>query len=150
MNMLERAFSPRILLLLDLLTTSSKPQQRFRAGHGELRERPLFWCIKNSHFPNMESYLNPVYSDENQDAAFYTSQHYEESLPHDLFEESAQPWVAIVHASESHHLNDDGPSQSVFPPQANDQVAQLMRLIPQLDQSQIHDLMTALKRKTVS
>ncbi|MQM15249.1 hypothetical protein Taro_048191 [Colocasia esculenta] len=96
-----------------------------------------------SHFPNMETYLNPIYTNENQDAAFYTSQDYEESLPHDLFEESTWPWVATIHASESHRHDDVGPSQTIHSPQADDQAAQLMRLIPQFDQSKIQDLMNA-------
>ncbi|MQL83215.1 hypothetical protein Taro_015703 [Colocasia esculenta] len=42
----------------------------------------------------------------------------------------AQPWVTTIHGTESHHPYDDGPSQSIRPPQADDQSAQLMRLIP--------------------
>ncbi|MQL70657.1 hypothetical protein Taro_002961 [Colocasia esculenta] len=98
----------------------------------------------------MESYLNLIYGNENQDATFYTSQDYEESLPHDLLEESTRPWVATVHASESHRPNDGGPSQTIHSPQADDQAAQLIRLIPQLDPSQIQNLMTALKGKAAS
>ncbi|MQM22424.1 hypothetical protein Taro_055476 [Colocasia esculenta] len=97
----------------------------------------------------MESYLNPIY-DENRDPAFYTSQDYEESLPHDLFGESTRPWVATVHATENHHPDDGGPSQTIHPPQSDDQATQLLRLIPQLDQSQIQTLMTALKGKAAS
>ncbi|MQM00855.1 hypothetical protein Taro_033603 [Colocasia esculenta] len=105
------------------------------------------WC---THFPKkIESYLNPVY-DENQDAAFYTSQDYEESLPHDLFGESTRPWVATVHASESHHHDDGGPALNAHLSQADDQAPQLLHLIPQLDHSQSQNLMTALKGKTVS
>ncbi|MQL75789.1 hypothetical protein Taro_008148 [Colocasia esculenta] len=35
---LGQAFSPRVLLLLGLLSTPSKPHQRLRAGHGEIGE----------------------------------------------------------------------------------------------------------------
>ncbi|MQM19131.1 hypothetical protein Taro_052130 [Colocasia esculenta] len=99
---------------------------------------------------DMESYLNPVYGDENQDAAFYTTQDYEESLPHDLLEESTWPWVAKVHASDSHRLDKSGPSLNVCSPHADELAAQLMCIIPQLDQSQIQNLMTALKGKATS
>ncbi|MQM11890.1 hypothetical protein Taro_044805, partial [Colocasia esculenta] len=103
-----------------------------------------------AHFPNMESFLNPMYNNgENLDTAFYTSQDYQESLPHDLLEETTRPWVATVHASEGHH-HDDGGSSHIHPPQLDDQAAQLLRLIPQLDQSQIQTLMTALKGKAAS
>ncbi|MQL95715.1 hypothetical protein Taro_028385 [Colocasia esculenta] len=77
-------------------------------------------------------------------------QDYQESLPHDLLEESARPWVAAAHTTESHHHDDGGPSQNIHPPQSDDQAAQLLHLIPQLDQSQIQTLMTALKGKVAS
>ncbi|MQM01065.1 hypothetical protein Taro_033812 [Colocasia esculenta] len=41
------AFSPRIPLLLGLLSSSSKPQQRVRAGHGGFREVAVRKQINN-------------------------------------------------------------------------------------------------------
>ncbi|MQM14466.1 hypothetical protein Taro_047396 [Colocasia esculenta] len=75
---------------------------------------------------------------------------YEESLPHDLLEETTQPWVATIRTSEGHHRDEGSPSQNIPPPQSDDQATQLLRLIPQLDQSQIQTLMTALKGKAAS
>ncbi|MQL97690.1 hypothetical protein Taro_030386 [Colocasia esculenta] len=98
----------------------------------------------------MESFLNPIYNGENPDTALQNSQDYEESLPHDLFDEVARPWVATVHTSEGRHRDEGSPSRNTHPPQSDDQASQLLHLIPQLDQSQIQTLMTALKGKAAS
>ncbi|MQM06098.1 hypothetical protein Taro_038916 [Colocasia esculenta] len=117
-----------------------------RSSLSSLEELSPPFC---AHMSNMESYLNPVY-DEKQDPALYTSQDYEDSLPHDLFGESTSPWVAVVHTSEGRRHNEGSPSQNIHPPQSDDQATQLLRLIPQLDQSQIQTLMTALKGNATS
>ncbi|MQM17724.1 hypothetical protein Taro_050699 [Colocasia esculenta] len=100
------------------------------------QRRPLSWphipCVRLER--SFESlHKSPLTVDSHTAAGL----DYEESLPHDLLEESTQPWVATVHASESHRHDDDGLSRTIHSPQADDQAAQLMRLIPQLDQSQI-------------
>ena len=98
----------------------------------------------------MESFLNPIYNGENPDTALQNSRDYEESLPHDLFDEVTRPWVVTIHTSEGRRRDEGSPSRNTHPPQSDDQAAQLLRLIPQLDQSQIQTLMTALKGKAAS
>ncbi|MQL88082.1 hypothetical protein Taro_020630 [Colocasia esculenta] len=61
-----------------------------------------------------------------------------------------RPWVATVHTSEGLRRDEGSPSRNTHPPQSDDQAAQLLHLIPQLDQSQIQTLMAALKGKAAS
>ncbi|MQL84662.1 hypothetical protein Taro_017179 [Colocasia esculenta] len=102
--------------------------QRSDAGYVAIR----LGCLSNLErlSPSMESFLNPIYNSENPDAAFHNPQDYEESLPHDLFDEVARPWVATVHTSEGRHRDEGSPSRNTHPPQSDDQAAQLLRLIP--------------------